>query len=155
MKILILAVGRTSTPYIAEGIAEYLRRLERYIPVTLQVIPDVKGIRSEQQQKEREGREIIAALAPGDVPILLDERGAQLTSRSFADTIGKAAAQGVRRLVFIIGGPYGFSDGIHTRVSQRISLSRMTFTHEMVRLFLTEQIYRAMTILRGEPYHHG
>ncbi len=155
MKILILTVGRTSTPYIAEGIAEYLRRLERYIPVTLQVIPDIKGAGSEQRQKEREGREIIGSLAPGDVPVLLDERGAQLTSRGFADVIGKAAAQGVRRLVLIIGGPYGFSDEVYSRVSQRISLSRMTFTHEMVRLFLTEQLYRAMTIIRGEPYHHG
>lgn len=157
MKIVIAAVGKTSTPYIIEGISEYFHRLERYIKVETVIIPDVKGAKgmSEEMQKVAEGRQLLGVLTAGDVAVLLDERGSQLSSRQLADTIDRAMNQGVKRLVFMIGGPYGFSDEVYARVRQRISLSRMTFTHEMVRLFFVEQIYRAMTILRGEPYHHG
>lgn len=156
MKIVIVVVGRTTTGYISEGISHFLKRLEHYAKVETVIIPDVKlsGRTSPELQKEKEGQEILSLLSSGDTPILLDERGAQLTSPQFAQVIDRAAVSGVKRLVFVIGGPYGFSPEVYDRVKQRISLSKMTFTHEMVRLFFVEQLYRAMTILRGEPYHH-
>lgn len=156
MKILLLAVGKITTPYINTGIENYLKRVGHYIPVDLQVIPDVKATKAltEEAQKQREGTAILAALQPGDVVVLLDERGREFTSREFSEYLDKKMIQGIKRLVFIVGGPYGFSQEMYARANEKISLSRMTFTHEMVRLFFIEQIYRAMTILRGEPYHH-
>lgn len=156
MKILILAVGKTSTPYITEGVDNYLKRAARYMPVALQIVADVKSTKSlsEESQKQKEAAAILEALQPGDRVILLDEHGKELTSREFSDFISRTALQGIKRLVFVIGGPYGFSRGLYDRADGKISLSRMTFTHEMVRLFFAEQIYRAMTIMRGEPYHH-
>lgn len=156
MKILLLAVGKTTTPYINTGIENYLKRVGHYIPVDLQVIPDIKATKAltEEAQKQREGTAMLAALQPGDVVVLLDERGREFTSREFSEYIDKKMVQGIKRLVFIVGGPYGFSPEMYSRANEKISLSRMTFTHEMVRLFFIEQIYRAMTILRGEPYHH-
>ncbi len=156
MKILLLAVGKITTPYINTGIENYLKRVGHYIPVDLQVIPDVKATKAltEEAQKQREGTAILAALQPGDVVVLLDERGREFTSREFSEYLDKKMIQGIKRLVFIVGGPYGFSPEMYARANEKISLSRMTFTHEMVRLFFIEQIYRAMTILRGEPYHH-
>lgn len=156
MKIVILAVGPVKTDIMQRGIDEYLRRASRYQPVEMIVVPDVKSARSltESVQKQKEGEMISAALQPGDFVVLLDERGREQTSREFADFIGKKMVQGFKRLVFVVGGPYGFSDQIYSRADTKLSLSRMTFTHEMVRLFFVEQIYRAMTILRGEPYHH-
>lgn len=156
MKIVIMAVGRTSTDYIISATADYIRRASRYMPVEEYIIPDVKtskGIAS-AQQKVMEGTRILAALAPGDRVVLLDERGKQYTSREFAGMIEKLSVSGIRRLVFIIGGPYGFSSEVYDRADFQLSLSRMTFSHEMIRLFFAEQVYRAMTILRGEPYHH-
>ncbi len=145
MKIVIIAVGKTSTGYVACGVEEFLI-----------VIPDVKSSKalSEDAQKQQEGRSIIAALQPGDIVTLLDERGKELTSREFSSMIERRMVQGIKRLVFVIGGPYGFSNEVYERADSKLSLSRMTFTHEMVRLFFMEQIYRAMTIMRGEPYHH-
>ena len=105
-------------------------------------------------QKQREGKSIIASLQPGDLVTLLDERGAELTSRQFAGEIERGMVSGLKRMVFVIGGPYGFSPEVYARADRKLSLSRMTFTHEMVRLFFAEQVYRAMTIMRGEPYHH-
>lgn len=156
MKIEIMAVGKTQSRYLAEGVNVYVDRIRHYVPFELNVLPDLKSTRSlsEDQQKELEGRQMLAAFQPGDVVVLLDERGRELTSREFAAMIGKRMSSGLKRLVFVIGGPYGFSETVYARADARLSLSRMTFSHEMVRLFFTEQIYRAMTILRGEPYHH-
>jgi 23S rRNA (pseudouridine1915-N3)-methyltransferase len=151
-----MAVGRTQSDYLVTGIDNYIKRIGRYMPMEFKVIPDIKASRSlsEAQQKEQEGRQMLAALMPGDVAILLDERGRQYTSREFAGLVDRYALQSVKRLVFIIGGPYGFSKEVYDRADSLLSLSKMTFSHEMVRLFFVEQIYRAMTILRGEPYHH-
>lgn len=151
-----MAVGRTQSDYLVTGIDNYIKRIGRYMPMEFKVIPDIKASRSlsEAQQKEQEGRQMLAALMPGDVAILLDERGRQYTSREFAGLVDRYALQSVKRLVFIIGGPYGFSKEVYDRSDSLLSLSKMTFSHEMVRLFFVEQIYRAMTILRGEPYHH-
>lgn len=156
MKIVIIAVGRTTTGYINEGISHYMDRLRHYLPVELLVIPDVKATKAmtEAKQKDAEGKAILASLQPGDNVILLDERGRQMTSREFSEMIVEKMNRGLRRLVFVIGGPYGFSADVYARADSQLSLSRMTFTHEMVRLFFTEQVYRAMTIIRGEPYHH-
>ncbi len=156
MKIVIIAVGKTSIGYVACGVEEFLKRANRYVPTELIVIPDVKSSKalSEDAQKQQEGRSIIAALQPGDIVTLLDERGKELTSREFSSMIERRMVQGIKRLVFVIGGPYGFSNEVYERADSKLSLSRMTFTHEMVRLFFMEQIYRAMTIMRGEPYHH-
>lgn len=156
MKIVIVAVGKTATGYVADGVEEFLKRANRYVGVELNVIPDVKASKTltEDSQKQQEGKAILAALQPGDVVTLLDERGKQLTSREFSGLIERRMIQGIKRLVFIIGGPYGFSKEVYERADDKLSLSRMTFTHEMIRLFFAEQIYRAMTIMRGEPYHH-
>lgn len=156
MKIVLLAVGKTATPYISKAIDEYSARISRYQPFELQVIPDLKASKAitPDEQKAREGRLILESLRPGDFVTLLDERGRQMTSREFAAEIESRMVRGLKRLVFIIGGPYGFSPEVYAAASSQLSLSRMTFTHEMVRLFFTEQIYRAMTIMRGEPYHH-
>ena len=156
MKILLLAVGKTTTPYINTGIENYLKRINHYIPVEIKIIPDIKTSRAitEDVQKQREGEAMMAALQAGDVVVLLDERGKEFTSREFSVYLDRKMIQGVKRVVFIVGGPYGFSEEMYARANEKISLSRMTFTHEMVRLFFIEQIYRGMTILRGEPYHH-
>lgn len=156
MKIVVIAVGKTSTDYISRGVDEFLKRANRYLGVELTVIPDIKASKAltEEAQKQQEGRNILASLQPGDIVALLDERGKELTSREFSGMIERRMVQGTKRLVFVIGGPYGFSKEVYERADSKLSLSRMTFTHEMVRLFFVEQIYRAMTIMRGEPYHH-
>lgn len=156
MKIVVIAVGKTSTDYISRGVDEFLKRANRYLGVELTVIPDIKASKAltEEAQKQQEGRNILASLQPGDIVTLLDERGKELTSREFSGMIERRMIQGTKRLVFVIGGPYGFSKEVYERADSKLSLSRMTFTHEMVRLFFVEQIYRAMTIMRGEPYHH-
>lgn len=156
MKIVVIAVGKTSTEYIARGIDEFLKRANRYVGVELLVIPDVRPSKaqSEEAQKQQEGKSILAALQPGDVVTLLDEGGKEMGSRDFSTMIERRMVQGIKRLVFVIGGPYGFSKEVYDRADDKLSLSRMTFTHEMVRLFFMEQVYRAMTIMRGEPYHH-
>lgn len=156
MKIQLLVVGKTSASYITTGIDQYLDRLRHYVPVEIKVLPDIKNTRrlSEEQQKVAEGELMLSAVAPGDVVVLLDERGREFTSREFSEYLRKKMNALSRNLVFIIGGPYGFSDAVYSRADDKISLSRMTFSHEMVRLFFIEQLYRAMTILRGEPYHH-
>ncbi len=156
MKIEIMAIGKTQSKYLTEGINAYCQRIVHYIPFSLTVLPDVKASRgmTEAVQKQKEGQLMMAAFQPSDCVILLDEHGREYTSREFAGFIEKKMGSGLKRLVLVIGGPYGFSDEIYSRADGKISLSRMTFSHEMVRLFITEQIYRAMTILRGEPYHH-
>ena len=151
-----MMVGRTTTGYIREAFDDYMRRAGRYMPVVTSVIPDVKASRktTPEQQKIAEGQEILSRLKPDDRVILLDERGKQPTSRELASSIENGANAGLRNMVFIIGGPYGFSPDVYTRANSLLSLSRMTFPHELIRLFFAEQLYRAMTIQRGEPYHH-
>lgn len=156
MEILLLAVGKTTTPYIETGIEEYLRRLKHYVPFRFKCLPDIRNGRrmTFEQQKEAEGKTILEELQASDLVILLDEHGAEPTSVEFARDLEKQLAAGRKRLVFIIGGAYGFSPAVYARADRKMSLSRLTFSHEMVRLFFVEQVYRAMTILRNEPYHH-
>lgn len=156
MKIELMAVGRVASRYLQEGIDMYTSRIGHYMPFSVTLIPDVKTTKglTQEKQKEMEGRAILSQLQAGDVLVLLDERGKEMTSREFATYIDRKSVTVARRLVFFIGGPYGFSPEVYERANEKISLSRMTFSHEMVRLFFVEQIYRAMTILRGEPYHH-
>ena len=156
MDIELLTIGKTGSTYLQTGIDDYCKRLKRYIPFSIKTLPDAKNPRklTEAQQKEAEGRDILAAVGPADLVILLDERGKEYTSVEFSDFINRAMVSGRKRLVFVVGGPYGFSPAVYDRADGKVSLSRMTFSHEMVRLFFTEQIFRAMTILRGEPYHH-
>ena len=126
------------------------------MPFELKCLPDIKTVKSltEERQKELEGEVFLSQLAPGDFLVLLDERGKELTSRDFAAYIDRKMLTVPKRMIFVIGGPYGFSKEVYSRADDKLSLSKMTFSHEMVRLFFTEQLYRAMTILRGEPYHH-
>lgn len=152
-----MAVGKTRTDYLVRGIDEYVRRLRHYVDFSIVELPDVKTTKSlpESQQKEKEGETILSRVSQSDFLVLLDERGKEYTSGEFASYLEKQMASGRKRLIFLIGGPYGFSKQVYDRADAKISLSRMTFNHEMVRLFFTEQIYRGMTILRGEPYHHS
>ena len=156
MEITLLTVGKTKTPFITAGIKEYVDRLGHYIDFTLNEIPDIKTTKSlsEKNQKEKEGQMILSKLNPSDFVILLDEHGMEFNSEEFASYLQKIMSTGRKRLIFVVGGPYGFSDEVYSRADAKISLSKMTFNHEMVRVFFIEQLYRAMTILRGEPYHH-
>lgn len=156
MKIQLLVVGKTSTPYINTGIDNYVGRLRHYVPFEIKTIADIRNTRrlSEDQQCQAEGSLILASLQPGDYLVLLDERGKEFSSREFSCFVEKRIATLSRNLVFVVGGPYGSSKAVYDRADDKISLSRMTFSHEMARLFFVEQLYRAMTILRGEPYHH-
>lgn len=155
MDIALIAVGKTATGYVREGIEEYLKRLKHYIPFTVETVPDVRsGKLSEEQQKRLEEERILSLLRPADRVVLLDENGSEYTSEKFAERLQKDMASGLKRLVFVIGGPYGFSPEVYGRADGKLSLSKMTLNHEMVRMFFVEQVYRAMTILRGEPYHH-
>ncbi|MCC8133110.1 MAG: 23S rRNA (pseudouridine(1915)-N(3))-methyltransferase RlmH [Tannerellaceae bacterium] len=156
MKITLLVIGKTDMAYFADAIQEYRKRLIHYILLDMEVIPDLKQVKnlSEIQQKEKEGECILKALQPGDYCVLLDDKGKEFTSMQFAAYLEKKMHVVPKRLVFIIGGPYGFSDAVYKVASEKISLSRMTFSHQMVRLIFIEQVYRAMTILKNEPYHH-
>lgn len=156
MKIQLLVIGKTDMPYWNDAIAEYQRRLKFYIPFDLEIIPDIKQTKNmtEEQQKEREGDLILKGLQTGDYCILLDENGKELNSVQFSNYIEKKMHQITKRLVFVIGGPYGFSETVYQRADEQLSLSKMTFSHQMIRAFFVEQLYRAMTILRNEPYHH-
>ena len=155
MKVTLLVVGKTTDVHIETLIQEYQKRLAHYIPFALQVIPELKNTKAltVEQQKQAEGELILRATTPATDLILLDEHGKEFRSIEFADYIQKRMSSG-RDVVFVVGGPYGFSDMVYQRANGKISLSKMTFSHQMVRLFFVEQIYRAMTILRGEPYHH-
>lgn len=156
MKTCLLVIGKTDAAFIREGIAEYEKRLMRYLPYEMKILPDVKNARNmtENLQKEKEGELILEQLQAGDWVVLLDEKGKQYTSVGFADYLAQKMLMGIKRLVFVIGGPYGFAESVYQRTNEKISLSKMTFSHQMVRMIFTEQIYRAMTILKGEPYHH-
>lgn len=152
----MLTIGKTTISYINQGIYEYCKRLKRFLPFSIHELPDPRksGKISESEQKEVEGDLILKNISDSDFVILLDERGKEFTSRGFADYMERLMGNGRKRALFIIGGPYGFSNRVYERADALISLSQMTFNHEMVRLFFTEQIYRAISIIHGLPYHH-
>lgn len=156
MKIVLLVVGKTDSKLMAQATEEYIRRLSHYLSFEVEVIPDVRvgSKTSPEQQKELEGREILSRIRPSDTVVLLDERGREYTSMEFASFLQKKMLAGTKRLLLVVGGPYGFSPSVYEAAQGKISFSRMTFSHQMIRLFVTEQIYRAMTILNHEPYHH-
>ena len=156
MKISLVVIGKTNAAYFVDAINEYKNRLVHYIPFEMEVIPDIKNVKNlrEDQQKEKEGELILKTLQPGDYLVLLDEHGKSFTSMEFATYIERKMHVVPKRLVFVIGGPYGFSEAVYKAASEKISLSKMTFSHQMIRLIFVEQIYRAMTILNNEPYHH-
>lgn len=156
MKGVLIVVGKTTDKRFEAIIQEYIERIRHYIPFTIEVIPELKNTKglSQDEQKKREGEQILKSLQAGDYIVLLDEHGSERNSMDFASWMQKKMAAGPKRLVFIVGGPYGFSDAIHQKGNEKISLSRMTLSHQMIRMFFVEQIYRAMTILNGEPYHH-
>jgi len=156
MKITLLVVGNTNSPIVRKGIEEYLKRLKRYVHVGMIIIPDHKTSKSasEERRKKNEGEQILARLHPSKTMVLLDKTGESFTSGEFSEYLQKKMASGLKELVFVIGGPYGFSDEVYQSVKERISLSKMTFPHDLVRLIFMEQVYRAYTIMKGEPYHH-
>ncbi len=156
MNIKLLAIGKTDDKSLQTLIDDYTKRLSFYIKFDLEVIPDIKNVKnlSEMQQKEKEGELILSKLSPTDQLILLDENGSTFSSVGFSDYLQKKMNAGIKTLVFVIGGPYGFSEAIYKKAQGKISLSAMTFSHQMVRLFVIEQLYRGFTILKNEPYHH-
>jgi len=156
MNIKLIAIGKTDHKNLQALIEEYQKRLSFYIKFELEIIPDIKNVKnlSEDQQKEKEGELILAKLSPTDFLILLDENGKSFTSIGFANELQKKMNAGIKTLVYVIGGPYGFSETVYQKAQQKISLSEMTFSHQMVRLFFIEQVYRGFTILKNEPYHH-
>lgn len=153
MKILFVCPGKTDAAWLKEGIVEYQSRLKHYFPFEYFEVPIKKGLQKEEALKA-ETSEVIKVLKSNDFIVLLDNKGAPFSSESFADFINKKATENVSRLVFIIGGAYGFSNEVHEKANHKLSLSKMTFTHQMVRVIFLEQLYRAMTIIKGEKYHH-
>lgn len=156
MNIRLIAIGKTDDKALQSLIEDYTKRLSFYIKFELEVIPDLKNAKnlSESQQKEKEGELILSKITPTDQLILLDENGKTFSSVGFSQELQKKMNSGLKTLAFVIGGPYGFSQAVYQKASGKISLSSMTFSHQMVRLFFIEQLYRGFTILRGEPYHH-
>ena len=156
MKIKLLTIGKTDNKNLISLIESYEERLKHYVKFELEIIPDLKNVKnlSEKLQKEKEGELILKKLRPDDNLFLLDERGNDLRSIEFTRFLQKKMNSGIKQLVFVIGGPYGFSEKVYQKATGRISLSKMTFSHQMIRLFVVEQIYRAFTILKNEPYHH-
>jgi 23S rRNA (pseudouridine1915-N3)-methyltransferase len=152
----LLSVGKTDEDFYVRAIEMFKKRLSHYIPFELDFVPDVKNRKnlSEKEQKQLEGEAILNRIQPGDHVVLLDDKGKQYSSMEFSAFIEKRSHSVPKRLVFVVGGPYGFADQVYDRANEKLSLSRMTFTHQMVRLVFVEQLYRAMTILNGEPYHH-
>ena len=155
MKTELILVGKTVNKHFNAGINDYVERIGHYMPFSITTIPELKNTKnlSESQQKEREGELILKQIQSTDTVVLLDEHGKEFRSIEFGDWIQKKQNT-ARRLIFVIGGPYGFSNDVYERANEKISLSKMTFSHQMVRLIFTEQIYRACTIIKGEPYHH-
>ena len=156
MTIKLLAIGKTDNKQLQALISDYQKRLSHYIKFEFEIIPDLKKVKnlSEAQQKEKEGHLILAKLNTTDTLILLDENGKQMHSVAFSEYLQKHMNSGIKQLVFVIGGPYGFSEAVYKKAQGKLSLSKMTFSHQMIRLFMVEQIYRAFTILKNEPYHH-
>ena len=156
MKIKLLAIGKTDDKNLLKLIETYQNRLKHYIKFEISIIPDIKNVKnlSEKQQKEKEGELILKQLQPTDELILLDEKGKDFRSLEFAKYLQKKMNSGIKQLVIVIGGPYGFSEEVYKKSNGKISLSKMTFSHQMIRLFVVEQLYRGFTILKNEPYHH-
>jgi 23S rRNA (pseudouridine1915-N3)-methyltransferase len=156
MQIRLIAVGKTDHAAIQTLLEEYSKRLGFYIKFELEIIPDLKNSKnlSEASQKEKEGELILKKVQTSDDLVLLDEQGKQYSSVDFSDYLQKKMNAGLKQLIFVIGGPYGFSAEVYQRANGKISLSKMTFSHQMVRVFFVEQLYRAFTILKNEPYHH-
>jgi 23S rRNA (pseudouridine1915-N3)-methyltransferase len=155
MKTELILVGKTVNKHFIAGINDYAERIGHYMPFSITTIPELKNTKSlsEEQQKEREGELILKLIQPSDTVVLLDEHGAEMRSIEYAKWL-QHKQQTARRLIYVIGGPYGFSKAVYDRANEKISLSKMTFSHQMVRLIFTEQLYRACTIIKGEPYHH-
>lgn len=156
MKIKLIAIGKTDDKDLNALIMVYKERLKHYIKFELTIIPDIKNVKnlSQKQQKEKEGSLLLSKLHSGDQLIVLDEKGKDFRSVEFSNFLQKKMNSGIKQLVFVIGGPYGFSEEVYKKAQGKISLSKMTFSHQMIRLFFTEQVYRAFTILKKEPYHH-
>ena len=156
MKITLSVIGKTEVGFVRQDIEEYVKRLQHYVGFNIAYVSDVKSTRnmSEAQQKTAEGKALLSTLDSSDYVVLLDEHGAERTSVEFSQWLQRRMASGSKRLVFVVGGPYGFSQEVYDRANEKISLSKMTFPHELVRLVFVEQLYRAFTILRHEPYHH-
>lgn len=156
MKIELAVIGKTSIGYLKQGIDEYIKRLKHYVPFEIKYIDDIKNTKniSEDQQKRTEGTKILSLLDKSDFVVLLDEHGKEYTSMQYSSYIQKRMLSGAKKVVFVIGGPYGFSQEVYDRANDKISFSKMTFNHEMIRLIFTEQLYRAYTIINHEPYHH-
>jgi len=157
MKVVLLFLGKTTDDYARQALKVYQERLGHYLNLQIEEVPDLKSTKnlSEAQVKAREAEAVLAWVKPENQVVLLDERGLEQTSAQFATWMQKKMNSGLRSLVFVVGGPYGFDDSVYEAVKERLSLSRMTFSHQMVRVFFIEQLYRAMTILHGEPYHHA
>jgi len=156
MKITLVCIGKTDDKFIQEGIEKYLNRLKHYITFNIVVIPDVKNVKnmSQAQQMEKESELFFKQISTMDFVVLLDEKGKEFRSIEFSNYLSQRMVSGVGNMVFLIGGPYGFSNKVRERANYLISLSKLTFSHQMVRLFFVEQVYRAFTIMKGEPYHH-
>jgi len=156
MKVEFWVIGKTSDAYLREGIAQYRKRLGHYLPFEMRVLPDVKkaGKLSAAQLQQKEGEQVLAGLQADDFLCLLDERGKSYSSVEFAQFVGQKLQLSHKRLIFLVGGAFGFSEALYQRANSKLSLSKMTFSHQMIRLFFLEQLYRAMTILRNEPYHN-
>ena len=157
MKIKLLVIGKTDNRSLIELIENYQKRLQPYIKFQLEVIPSIKNAKKMPvlQQKEKEGKLILSKLKSTDRILLLDQKGLQLNSVNFAHFLQKKMNAGIKQLVLVIGGPYGFSQSVYKKAPEKVSLSKMTFSHQMIRLFLIEQLYRGFTILNNEPYHHS
>mgnify|MGYP003300743825 FL=1 len=156
MKIVFLVIGKTDESYLYTGILKYIKRLEHYVPFEMKIIPDIKNRKTltEEQQKKAEGELILSNINIGDDLVLLDENGKTFSSVAFSQWIEKQMNIGSKRMIFVVGGPYGFSKEVYAKAKFKISLSEMTFSHQMIRLIFVEQLYRAFTIIKGEPYHH-
>ncbi|MEM8506862.1 MAG: 23S rRNA (pseudouridine(1915)-N(3))-methyltransferase RlmH [Bacteroidota bacterium] len=156
MTIKLLAIGKTDSAELRVLFKTYENRLKRYVPFEFEMLPDLKNrkVLTKEVQKEKEGQLLLQQIKPSDLVVVLDEKGNQFTSKAFSNYLQKRMNSGIKNLVFVIGGPYGFSPAVYERCNDQISLSKMTFSHQMIRLFAVEQLYRAYTILRNEPYHH-
>ena len=156
MKITLLSIGKTDHQALAQLIEEYRKRTNFYLSFEIETVSDIKNTKnlSEREQKIKEGAQLLKALQPSDYVVLLDDKGKHLSSVEFAQFIEKKMHSVPKRMVFVVGGAYGFSEEMYARANEKLSLSKMTFTHQMVRLVFVEQLYRAMTILNNEPYHH-
>jgi 23S rRNA (pseudouridine1915-N3)-methyltransferase len=156
MKIILLQTGKTTEKYISDGVEEYSGRIRKYNPFEIITLPDLKNTKNMpvNEQKEREGRKILESAGKEDLIVVLDEKGKEMSTTEFAALLGKLFLQPKKRILFVIGGPWGFSEEVYQRADMKLSLSRLTFSHQMVRLLFAEQLYRVFTVIKGDPYHH-